>query len=76
MKTIRNVTVKLTNNKNVVYALHKPDTQKIKLKKYEMSESHTSPFLVYIKDKKRFVTPIGKSFDTQMENDHILDTNQ
>lgn len=61
LKTIfRNVTVKLPNNKNVVYAVHNSDTHKIKLKKYEMSESHTSPFLVYIKDKKKIVKPTEK----------------
>lgn len=58
----RNVAVKLPNNKNFVYALQNLDTQNIKPKKYEMSESHSSPFLVYTKDNNKFVAPKEKYF--------------
>lgn len=64
-KTCRNFTVKLQNNKNFLYALQNSNTQSIK--KYEMSESHTSPFLVYIKDGKKIVTLAEKSFNTQIK---------
>ena len=72
----RNITVKLQNNKNIINALD--NLENIKLKKYEMSESHTSPFLVYIKDEKKLVTLTEKSLNTQMKNDNIkkIDTNQ
>ena len=78
LKTIfRNVTVKLPN-KNSVYALHNLGTKKVRSKKYEMSESHTSPFLVYIKDEKKLATLTEKSLDTQIKKDRIkkFDTNQ
>lgn len=78
LKTIfRNATVKLPN-KNSVYALHNLDAQKVRSKKYEMSESHTSPFLMYIKDEKKLVTLTEKSLNTQVKNNHInrIDTNQ
>ena len=76
LKTIfRNATVKLPN-KNSVYALQNLDTQKVRSKKYEMSESHTSPFLKYIKYEKNTLTE--KSLNTRVKNDHInrIDTNQ
>ena len=69
LKTIcRNVAVKLPNNKNFVYAVQNLDTQKIKTKKYEMSESHNSPFLVYTKDDKKLFTHTENILNTQMKN--------
>ena len=62
----RNITVKLQNNKNIINALD--NLENIKLKKYEMSESHTSPFLVYTKGNKKSVTPTGKYFKYTDEN--------
>lgn len=54
----RNITLKLP--KNIVNALD--NSKKINPKKYEMSESHTSPFLVYTKGNNKFVSPIEKTF--------------
>ena len=78
LKTIfRNATVKLPNKKSL-YALQNLDTQNVRSKKYEMSESHTSPFLKYIKYEKNLVTLTEESLNTRVKNDHInrIDTNQ